>query len=72
MDEIDRPLKVVEQCMQRLEMQHEQNLKDQLSNKNCNELEMEKCSIVDDDDETNENNRTFSNQVIIENISCTL
>nr|XP_027195785.1 myotubularin-related protein 6-like [Dermatophagoides pteronyssinus] len=62
LDEIDRPLKVVEQCMQRLEMQHEQNLKDQLSNKNCNELEMEKCSVVDDDDETNENNRIFSNQ----------
>ncbi|OTF76553.1 hypothetical protein BLA29_010088 [Euroglyphus maynei] len=41
LDEIDRPLKVVEQCMQRLEMQHEQNLKDQekQSIKHCNDLE---------------------------------
>ena len=56
MDEIDRPLKVVEQCMQRLVMQHEQNLKDQ--QQQCiDEDEKSKSSL-----DTNEN-RTVDNQV---------
>lgn len=56
MDEIDRPLKVVEQCMQRLVMQHEQNLKDQ--QQQCiDEDEKSKSSL-----DVNEN-RTVDNQV---------
>ena len=56
LDEIDRPLKVVEQCMQRLVMQHEQNLKDQ--QQQCiDEDEKSKSSL-----DTNEN-RTVDNQV---------
>ncbi|KAH9526993.1 complexed with cef1p [Dermatophagoides farinae] len=55
LDEIDRPLKVVEQCMQRLVMQHEQNLKDQ--QQQCiDEDEKSKSSL-----DTNEN-RTVDNQ----------